>query len=260
MKPPFDPTFPGLQIYWREDNEMEFISTTCLAGKSNYTAAQYPQKGEVLHYQYEINTHKQNQTLKIIYEKVPKIPGHDSKWDIIPGTLTISFKTAIDARPESVYWHPKHGQSSRLGEGYYWIYVSPKDIVIPSITIRRKLTFSRDDRADQQALRNKLITTYSKCMLTGTKTPSALEACHIIPVKNGGVDCIGNALLLRRDLHALFDAGLLKLRVERGGCRVKIDSSIIDSEYRALNGHTLNWLALEYQRPYLEARIKLEKK
>jgi putative restriction endonuclease len=45
------------------------------------------------------------------------------------------------------------------------------------------------------------------CAVTGERTLPALEAAHIRPYAEGGEHEASNGLLLRRDLHSLFDAG-----------------------------------------------------
>jgi hypothetical protein len=46
-----------------------------------------------------------------------------------------------------------------------------------------------------------------RCAITGERTLPALEAAHIKPFAQGGSHEPTNGLLLRRDIHALFDAG-----------------------------------------------------
>lgn len=46
-----------------------------------------------------------------------------------------------------------------------------------------------------------------QCAITREKALPVLEAAHIRPVSDGGVHRIGNGLLLRTDVHALFDRG-----------------------------------------------------
>ena len=46
-----------------------------------------------------------------------------------------------------------------------------------------------------------------KCAVTGEKTLPVLEAAHIKPVASGGEHRVDNGLLLRSDLHKLFDLG-----------------------------------------------------
>ncbi len=48
---------------------------------------------------------------------------------------------------------------------------------------------------------------HRRCAVTQEKTLPALEAAHIRPYGDGGVHEATNGLLLRRDIHSLFDAG-----------------------------------------------------
>jgi putative restriction endonuclease len=46
-----------------------------------------------------------------------------------------------------------------------------------------------------------------RCAVTGEKTLPALDAAHIRPYGEGGEHAPSNGILLRRDIHSLFDAG-----------------------------------------------------
>ena len=46
-----------------------------------------------------------------------------------------------------------------------------------------------------------------RCAVTGERTLPALDAAHIFPHSEGGKHRVNNGLLLRRDLHKLFDDG-----------------------------------------------------
>ena len=50
---------------------------------------------------------------------------------------------------------------------------------------------------------------HSRCAITGTKIRPVLEAAHIRPVAAGGEHRLDNGLLLRSDVHTLFDRGYL---------------------------------------------------
>jgi putative restriction endonuclease len=61
-------------------------------------------------------------------------------------------------------------------------------------------------RLGQGAFRVGVIEAYDRrCVVTEERTLPALEAAHIVPVGEHGLHEISNGLLLRRDLHALFD-------------------------------------------------------
>jgi len=52
---------------------------------------------------------------------------------------------------------------------------------------------------------------HRRCAVTGEKVLPALEAAHIKPYKEGGPHRVENGLLLRSDIHKLFDRGYLTL-------------------------------------------------
>jgi putative restriction endonuclease len=50
-----------------------------------------------------------------------------------------------------------------------------------------------------------------RCAVTGEKTLPALDAAHIRPYAEGGEHAPSNGILLRRDIHSLFDAGYVTI-------------------------------------------------
>jgi len=63
-------------------------------------------------------------------------------------------------------------------------------------------------RLGQGAFRVVVTDSYSRrCAVTGERTLPALDAAHIRPYADGGEHEACNGLLLRRDIHSLFDAG-----------------------------------------------------
>ncbi len=67
-------------------------------------------------------------------------------------------------------------------------------------------------RLGQGAFRVQLTDAYfRKCSVTGEKTLPVLEAAHIKPFADSGPNHISNGILLRADLHKLYDAGYITL-------------------------------------------------
>jgi putative restriction endonuclease len=63
-------------------------------------------------------------------------------------------------------------------------------------------------RLGQGAFRVLVTDAYSRsCAVTGERALPALDAAHIRPYSEGGEHALSNGLLLRRDIHSLFDAG-----------------------------------------------------
>ena len=87
-------------------------------------------------------------------------------------------------------------------EGYF----DPKNV----IDARERIETSIVRRRGQMAFRKKLLAAYKgRCAITGCKIEEVLEAAHIISFKGPDTNRVANGLLLRTDLHTLFDLSLL---------------------------------------------------
>ena len=74
------------------------------------------------------------------------------------------------------------------------------ELLFESATVRRRL--------GQGTFRLLVTDTYDRrCAVTGEKALPTLDAAHILPVSEGGQHRVDNGLLLRSDVHRLFDAG-----------------------------------------------------
>lgn len=75
------------------------------------------------------------------------------------------------------------------------------------------------------------------CCITGCVERDALEAAHIIPFKGDHSNDVRNGLVLRVDIHRLFDRWLIS--IDPGTFEVRVAASIVDPAYRALDGRRL---------------------
>ena len=97
-------------------------------------------------------------------------------------------------------------------------------------------------RLGQGAFRVEVTDAYSRrCAITGEKTLPALEAGHIRPFAKNGPHETRNGLLLRSDLHNLFDLGYLTVTLDY---RVEVSRRIREEfengrHYYALHGQPL---------------------
>lgn len=65
-------------------------------------------------------------------------------------------------------------------------------------------------RVGQQAFKSLVLTSYHRrCAITGNRVEPVLQAAHIRPVAEEGQHRVDNGLLLRSDVHILFDRGYL---------------------------------------------------
>lgn len=78
--------------------------------------------------------------------------------------------------------------------------------------IRRYARGEVNLRLGQGAFRVLVTDAYDRrCAITGEKTLPVLEASHIKPYSKQGEHVVPNGLLLRSDMHTLFDAGLISV-------------------------------------------------
>jgi hypothetical protein len=98
----------------------------------------------------------------------------------------------------------------------------------------------RLSRDRQPIFRHEMISAYKgTCAISGCKTIECLEAAHVDQYAISLNDQPENGLLLRADLHRLFDAGLITLEWSKAATIVQVHHSISDKAYRALHGAPL---------------------
>ena len=83
---------------------------------------------------------------------------------------------------------------------------------------------------------------HRRCAITRERTLPALDAAHIQPYSKGGAHEASNGLLLRRDLHSLFDAGYLTITPK---LNLEVSQRIREEfengrDYYALHGHQID--------------------
>jgi putative restriction endonuclease len=71
-------------------------------------------------------------------------------------------------------------------------------------------------RLGRGTFRSRVTDAYGRrCAVTGERTLPVLEAAHIQPYAQHGPNRVDHGLLLRSDLHRLFDRGLVTVEPER---------------------------------------------
>ncbi len=112
----------------------------------------------------------------------------DAEWSIIEETFAnILWRAGVPTlRPESDALAHLPGQT--------------REVVIGPHTVRR----------GQRWFASKMLTAYERrCAITGSHIAPTLQAAHIRPVAHEGQHRADNGLLLRSDVHTLFDDGYL---------------------------------------------------
>lgn len=114
--------------------------------------------------------------------------------------------------------------------------LSAKSDYLPSLAdTRERLTKSIVLRRGQQQFRRKLLKRYGQsCMVTGCALVDLLDAAHIWPYRGSGDNHLENGLVLRTDIHTLFDLDLLGVHPDN--LEIQLHPSARASGYDLFNG------------------------
>jgi len=113
---------------------------------------------------------------------------------------------------------------------------------ITATTERERLERQREiaerwARPKQAKFREKLLELYQgQCAISGCTVLEAIDAAHVVGVDGAGEDVNSNGLILRADLHRIFDRHLLAIDPKSGA--VRFHSSCM-SNYAAFEGQVI---------------------
>lgn len=106
------------------------------------------------------------------------------------------------------------------------------------IDSRRRVLAQIVRRRGQQEFRERLLAAYNgRCAITGCDAIDALEAAHIVPYQGDVTNRSQNGLLLRADIHTLFD--LYLIGVMPNTLTVVVSEKLKGTIYRELEGTRL---------------------
>ena len=99
---------------------------------------------------------------------------------------------------------------------------------------RPRLRVSREQWKREQEFRADVLAEDEKCVISGEKTAAALDAAHICPVALSEDDSVRNGMILRTDIHRLYDRGMFLIDPEDGRIRLNSMDRNLSSGYRQL--------------------------
>lgn len=127
-------------------------------------------------------------------------------------------------------------------------YFDPKN----EIDARKRTATSIVQRAGQARFREQLLEAYgNRCAMTECDVPFSLEAAHILPYKGEYTNDVRNGLLLRADIHTVFDLGKISINPENY-C-VILANDIRQTSYSQLHGKPIVLPKDDRQKPDKEA-------
>ncbi len=103
---------------------------------------------------------------------------------------------------------------------------------------RHRILGSITQRRGQSKFRDALVVACDgRCAITGCGVLDVLEASHIYPYRGPETNAMSNGLLLRADLHTLFDCGLIA--VDPDSSAILLAPSLREGEYGELSGQKM---------------------
>lgn len=104
----------------------------------------------------------------------------------------------------------------------------------------RQIVMAQQVRRERQGkFRDALLRAYAgTCVITGTNVPEVLQAAHINPYRGRKSQIVNNGLLLRADLHLLYDAYLIS--VDPDTLSVALSERLGGTDYLRYNRKRLN--------------------
>lgn len=122
----------------------------------------------------------------------------------------------------------------------------------PGEDARRRVMAAIVQREGQPAFRRELLRSYGgACAISGCTIEALLEAAHIVPYRGAHTNVTENGLLLRADLHKLFDLHLLCIDPETR--TVRLNDALLNSEYGQYNNVQMRSPVSPDATPALEA-------
>lgn len=168
----------------------------------------------------------------------------------------VAIETTIVELLPTLAWHNQKGDIEILSEdGQSPLNTNPTGDAEPQSNVPDVPKWATRNvrlRRGQFKLRQKLFIYHkSRCAITECSIQPLLDACHIYPFADSNNCEAKNGILLRSDIHDLFDAHLLTIGIESR--TIYIHSSVIDTTYRAYHGqqivcpHAGGWNSLGLQ-------------
>jgi len=120
------------------------------------------------------------------------------------------------------------------GDGYEATTFADELAAMPLEFASRTIRARRGDKR----LRNQLRQSYGdRCGISGPCPRDLLEVAYIVPYPQGNVHSLANAILLRSDLHTLWDLNLIG--IDPDDLKVCISDQLLGTGYEKLQGRTI---------------------
>lgn len=145
-----------------------------------------------------------------------KYPDFNNEQGMSLGVARITFNDSDRTSISNVEWKPeKTNDFSVCRFGLPTFLIAPSPPYIPPLNPSEKSMRLVRERPGQTKFRKDLKSVYNnRCCISGCQVPQVLQAAHIDPYYSDASDNVRNGLLLRSDLHTLFDNHMIGVEPE----------------------------------------------
>ena len=124
-------------------------------------------------------------------------------------------------------------------------------VIFEKSDLRESINRTIKQRRGQKSFRDNLLSHKKTCAITNCNIVDILEAAHIFPYRNNSHNQISNGVLLRADIHTLFDIDMIAISpIDH---TIHLNDTLKKSEYYSLNGKSIN-INHKLSREALESR------
>ena len=125
---------------------------------------------------------------------------------------------------------------------------------LSDIDARERVLANLVRRRGQPKFRKELLSAYEgRCAMTGCSVLEVLEAAHLRWYAGEHTNVVTNGLLLRSDIHALFDVG--KISIDPETLTIQVSPTLEGTEYESLDGKPLRYPSSRSQHPALTSLV-----
>ncbi|MDO5628234.1 MAG: HNH endonuclease signature motif containing protein [Mobilicoccus sp.] len=181
-------------------------------------------------------------------------------WNEVKAHAAVTGHTGFGPRRvtpdgETWLWAQTIGLETPPAPGEDALYDARRDLPDMSEDQRRRVQREVAIRTGQRRFRDRLFDTWgSRCIITGPQPPNVLDAAHIRPYTGDTAHTEGNGILLRADLHRLFDDHLLTLVDTGAGLEVRCSPALAGTAYAELAGRVIDVMPSDGRfRPHADA-------
>jgi hypothetical protein len=239
-----------LQIRWSWSRETILIepSNPPKAGDIFLTTELWDGYSWQIEYQTRVIKYEDNGATHTLVLEYSQSENPDlSNLDILWGKSTLVFD--IEKESCSATWENDPPSKKYDGPGKAKLILADDGEFLGYVTTLRL-------KRQQGAFKSQLLKTVKKCELTGEEEIRALDAAHIVEVSDNGSHDPTNGLLLRTDIHRLFDRRLLHISPEDGKVTLSSEISKDSNYHKLLKNCELSDSSLQRVRKNLDKRAR----